>query len=306
MKSPYASFTRRALSRLIDLLVVLMPCGVLYLINRALGYPIKYTSIFNYRRPESATMFMTDDFAGFFTIFISIKLLLAYPYFALLESSRWQATLGKLALGIKITDTDGKRITFGRATGRYFLKSVSASLCMLGYIISFSDRRQTFHDFMSQTLVLRKEVFPQYYAMPRTASRWMFTVPFLPERDAATIVPAATYECIFCNHRGEQHIGCPKCGRMSYASFGGVRAMLLMNGLIFTGLGVFLAYLTYLIVNERLLDDRLGREGAPWGAIFVVFLGSALCLGAGIPAFFDKKWILQIILVFFGSGRRWR
>src|SRR5262245_18205594 len=127
MKSPYASFTPRALSRLIDLMVVLTPFGILYLSNHALGFPIRYTSLFNYRRPESATMFMTDDFAGSFTIFLSSKVLLAYPYFALLESSSWQATLGKLTLGIKVTDTHGNRISFGRATGRYFLKSVSAT-----------------------------------------------------------------------------------------------------------------------------------------------------------------------------------
>ncbi|HKE55276.1 MAG TPA: RDD family protein [Pyrinomonadaceae bacterium] len=304
MKSPYASFTRRALARLIDLLVVLTPCGILYFINRALGFPIRYTSLFNYRRPESATMFMTEDFAGFFSIFITIKLLIAYPYFALLESSAWQATLGKLALGIKVTDTDGNRISFGRATGRYFLKSFSATLCMLGYLVSFSDRRQTFHDFMSRTLVLRKEVFPQYYVMPRSPSRWMFTVPLVSARTTADEVPASTYECIWCNHRGERHVGCPRCGRPSYASVGVIKAMLLINALIFTALGVFLAYLTWVIANQRLLDDRLGREGAPWGAIFVVFLGSALCLGAGVPAFFGKKWILQATLVLIGSGRR--
>jgi len=59
---------------------------------------------------------------------------------------------------IKVTDLEGNRISFGRATGRYFLKMVSSFEFMLGYLISFSDQRQTWHDYISQTLVIRKEV----------------------------------------------------------------------------------------------------------------------------------------------------
>src|SRR5262249_54434552 len=134
--SAYASFTRRSLARFVDLCVILTPCGLLYLLDFFLGFPIRYTSIFNYERPESATMFMTYDFPGVFVVFTSIKLLIAYPYFALMESSRWQGTLGKLSMRIKVTDTSGNPISFGRATGRYFLKIMSAIMFMLGYVIA--------------------------------------------------------------------------------------------------------------------------------------------------------------------------
>jgi pimeloyl-ACP methyl ester carboxylesterase len=71
----YASFTRRAIARVIDLGVVVAPWGVLYLVNRGLGSPLRYTSLFNWVWPESPTMFMATDFPGIFLTFISIKLL---------------------------------------------------------------------------------------------------------------------------------------------------------------------------------------------------------------------------------------
>src|SRR5262249_7186149 len=155
--------------------VVLAPCALSYFVNRAMGFPLRYTSLFNWQWPESATMFMTYDLPGIFVIFISVKLFLAFPYFTLMESSHWQATLGKRLMGIRVTDMNGARISFGRATGRYFLKSVSSFEFMLGYLVSFSDQRQTWHDYMAGTLVVRRGItFSAHYLMPKVSSRWMF------------------------------------------------------------------------------------------------------------------------------------
>src|SRR5215471_8289213 len=242
--SVYASFSRRGLARFIDLLVVLAPCGIFYLGNRTLGFPVTYTSLFNWQRPETATMFMTYDFPGVLAIFIVIKLFIAYPYFALMECSRWQGTVGKLAMGIKVTDINGDRISFGRATGRYFLKGVSSFEFMLGYLISFSDQRQTWHDYMANTLVVRsRTIFSPYYVMPKVSSAWMFDVPLFSRRREDT--QSSGYECIWCNyHAADKHPNCPGCGRLGYAPIRVVRAMMLMAGLIFTLLGGALSYLT--------------------------------------------------------------
>ena len=243
-------------------------------------------------------MFMTYDFGGLFIIFMSIKLLIAYPYFALMESSRWQGTLGKLALGIKVTDLNGEHISLGRATGRYFLKGVSASLLMLGYLISFSDQRQTWHDYIAQTLVLRKNIFPQYYAMPKISSRWMFYVPFLSRGRDET--PGFTYQCILCDYQGEKSSVCPGCGRVGYVPTGALRAMLMMTGIIFTFLGAWLGYVTWWTINERLLDDRLQRAGTPWGIIFIIFTACALSLSGGLSSILGKKWLIRMIMAFAG------
>ncbi len=74
-----------------------------------------------------------------------------------MESSSKQATLGKMALGIIVTDVNGERIGFGRATGRFFGKIVSGMIFYIGYIMAgFTDRKQALHDMMAGTLVVNK------------------------------------------------------------------------------------------------------------------------------------------------------
>lgn len=78
-------------------------------------------------------------------------------YFALMESSSSQATLGKMALGIKVTTLDGERIGFGRATGRVFSKYLSAIILLIGYFMAaFTQKKQALHDIIAGTLVVQK------------------------------------------------------------------------------------------------------------------------------------------------------
>jgi uncharacterized RDD family membrane protein YckC len=77
-------------------------------------------------------------------------------YFALLEGSPWRATLGKRVLGMAVTDLGGNRISFGRATRRFFSSYVSVILLGLGYLIQpFTAKRQALHDIIAGTLVVR-------------------------------------------------------------------------------------------------------------------------------------------------------
>ena len=88
-------------------------------------------------------------------------------YFAGLESSAWQATLGKRALGIVVTDLDGNRISFARATGRYFAHLVSVITFLIGYLIQpFTRRRQALHDLISRTLVAEKDSVELGFGVP--------------------------------------------------------------------------------------------------------------------------------------------
>ena len=81
----------------------------------------------------------------------------SWLYFALMESSSKQGTLGKMALGIKVTDLDGNRISFGKATGRYFGKILSGMIMNIGFIMAaFTDKKQGLHDMLAKTLVLNK------------------------------------------------------------------------------------------------------------------------------------------------------
>lgn len=77
-------------------------------------------------------------------------------YFASMESSSSQATLGKMALGLKVVDVYGRRLTFGRAVGREAGKILSGLILAVGYIMAgFDDRKQALHDKMASTLVMK-------------------------------------------------------------------------------------------------------------------------------------------------------
>jgi len=88
-------------------------------------------------------------------------LLLAWLYFAVMESSAKQATIGKMALGIKVTDIQGNRLSFGRGSARFFGKLVSAGALGVGFAMAaFTKRRQAFHDVMASCVVVNKAVTP--------------------------------------------------------------------------------------------------------------------------------------------------
>jgi uncharacterized RDD family membrane protein YckC len=86
-----------------------------------------------------------------------IGLAIGWLYFAMMESSGTQATLGKMALGLKVTDVNGDQIGFGRATGRHFAKFLSMIILYIGFIMAgFTEQKQGLHDIIAGTLVVRK------------------------------------------------------------------------------------------------------------------------------------------------------
>jgi uncharacterized RDD family membrane protein YckC len=101
-----------------------------------------------------------SDVLAWLTTFVLSNLaimVIGWLYFALMESSGRQGTLGKHLLGIRVTGLDGGRISFGRATGRYFGKILSGMILMVGYLMAgFTDRKQALHDMLAGTLVVRR------------------------------------------------------------------------------------------------------------------------------------------------------
>lgn len=87
---------------------------------------------------------------------------LAWLYYSLMESSAWQATLGKMALGIVVVDASGDRLTWGRASGRYFGKIISAIPMGIGFLLAgFTQKKQALHDMMAGTFVVNKRAQTQ-------------------------------------------------------------------------------------------------------------------------------------------------
>jgi uncharacterized RDD family membrane protein YckC len=151
----YAGFWWRFLSYLIDNIIIsavttLLVLPMLLIMGISVFHLAGYGDGFE---PEPAMIFSIVTIAIMIGLFSK---LLEWLYFAIMESSRHQGTLGKIALGIKVTDTSGRRISFARATGRYFGKILSNLLLMIGYIMAgFTDRKQALHDMLADCLVIK-------------------------------------------------------------------------------------------------------------------------------------------------------
>lgn len=85
-----------------------------------------------------------------------VGIVVVWLYDALMESSSRQATLGKMAVGLRVTDMSGDRIGFGKATGRHFGKYLSALILGIGFLmVGWTRQKQGLHDQMAGTLVLK-------------------------------------------------------------------------------------------------------------------------------------------------------
>ena len=95
--------------------------------------------------------------ASTFVLILAIAgIVIQWLYFALFESGGWQATFGKRLMGLRVSDLSGNRISFGRASGRYFSKFISSIIFCIGYIMAgLTDKKQGLHDKIAGTLVLR-------------------------------------------------------------------------------------------------------------------------------------------------------
>lgn len=86
------------------------------------------------------------------------SLAVTWLYHALMESSEWQATVGKKVLGLVVTDMEGRRVSFWRATGRHFAKIVTNMVpAFIGYILAgFTEKKQALHDMIAGCLILQR------------------------------------------------------------------------------------------------------------------------------------------------------
>lgn len=138
----YAGFWKRAIAYLIDAILLTF---VLVL----LGFVFAMFGVVDFN--DEGQMTRNGNLMDLLSILVS------WGYFALMESSNKQATFGKMALGIQVTDYASQRISLVRATVRFFSKYLSAILLMIGFImIAFTSRKQGLHDFIASTLVVNK------------------------------------------------------------------------------------------------------------------------------------------------------
>ncbi len=152
----YASVTVRAAALCVDALIVVIPTLFIMLVTQFL----LLTPVMSAPAPDPdfVTLEPAQVLAMLVVLFgVPIVFLTFVPwlYFALMESSRRQATIGKAALGLAVCNLDGGRIGFGRATARYFASLLSMLTAGLGFLMAaFTARRQTLHDMIAGTVVV--------------------------------------------------------------------------------------------------------------------------------------------------------
>ena len=137
----FAGFWLRLIAAAIDagiLLLVMWFISVLFGVNIATLEPTQ------------------TDILGF-QLFMGASVLLGWLYYALMESIGPQATLGKLFMGIYVTNLEGDRISFTNASFRHWMKYVSTVIFFLGFLIAgVTRRKQALHDMVSHCLVLKR------------------------------------------------------------------------------------------------------------------------------------------------------
>jgi uncharacterized RDD family membrane protein YckC len=127
----YAGFWIRTVAYLIDSILL----GV---VQVALSYAIY--GDYSFLEPRSMLTFLSVG--------------IGIAYFGYMESSERQATIGKMAVGIRVGDAQGNSITFLNAVGRYLAKILSAIILGIGFImVGFDLRKQGLHDRLADTFV---------------------------------------------------------------------------------------------------------------------------------------------------------
>jgi uncharacterized RDD family membrane protein YckC len=156
LPSPYAGFWLRVVAHLIDDLLLGIGIGILVLLGVAMVGIDSIRSMVEGMNGEDFQMPAPIISAILLVSFASI--VLVWIYNAAMESSRHQGTLGKMALGLIVTDSQGRPIGFAHATGRYFAKIITGLIPLgIGYAMAgFTEKKQALHDMIAGCLVLRK------------------------------------------------------------------------------------------------------------------------------------------------------
>jgi uncharacterized RDD family membrane protein YckC len=145
-----ASFWQRFTAWLIDSIVLMI--GLFFI----LVFESLIFGIFGVFFEEGSQLARIIGTSGGLVILVTL-FLVPWIYYAAMESSFKQATLGKMALGISVTDMHNKRISFWRASGRYFGKFISSVILMIGFIMPiFTEKKQALHDMIAKCLIISK------------------------------------------------------------------------------------------------------------------------------------------------------
>jgi uncharacterized RDD family membrane protein YckC len=153
----YAGFWLRFVAYIIDSVVVSVAMMVLLVPLFFLMGGAAFLGSFSRELGNQPNPFAIGAFVSLVLVIGGLALLGHWLYFAYLESGEKQATWGKQALGLYVTDLSGNRVSFARASGRFFAKLITGLIPLgIGYIMAgITERKQALHDMIASCLVLR-------------------------------------------------------------------------------------------------------------------------------------------------------
>ncbi|MBL7865185.1 MAG: RDD family protein [Cyclobacteriaceae bacterium] len=158
MNNQYAGFWYRFGSLIIDYCIIAFVQSIVFiplLTAMGLGFFNTMSDMDSEGSGDLAAMIAV--FAAGMTAYWILANILQLLYFSLMESSKHQATLGKMALGMKVTDMNGEKLDFTKAFLRNICKIISNFTMLIGYIMAgFTEKKQALHDMIAGTLVLKK------------------------------------------------------------------------------------------------------------------------------------------------------
>ena len=149
----YAGFWKRLAAYILDW-IILTIISIIILVIFSVSFGAFWGS------ELSAETFGEGNEAALLGLTIGADMLtfvISWLYYAGMESSSKQATFGKLALGMKVTRLNGERISFLRASVRFFSKILSLLLFFIGFImIAFTEKKQGLHDMIAGVVIVNK------------------------------------------------------------------------------------------------------------------------------------------------------
>lgn len=155
---PYAGFWVRFVAAFVDGLIIGIPAWLV-----VIGLVLLFGGFGAIMRRRAApvdpqaAMALFGPMMAFLMLGMVVFLILEWLYFASMESSARQATFGKSVMSVRVTDYDGRRISFGHASGRFFSKLITGMIPFgIGYIMAgFTAKKQALHDLIAGTLVMK-------------------------------------------------------------------------------------------------------------------------------------------------------
>jgi len=151
-----AGFWKRTAAYVIDAVVVTIAAQIVQMVLMVAFFGMNMSSFTS--NPE--TLFSNASGLLFLASIYLFPLILFGIYYAGFHASSKQATLGKMAVGIKVVRSDGRRISLGRGIGRFFAFLLSGLLLYIGYLMAaFTERKQGLHDMICDTLVVDRWAF---------------------------------------------------------------------------------------------------------------------------------------------------